>query len=55
MLGVCRACSLKTVAKELAKCKFSLVAVQEAGWEEFGNQLADDYVFFYGNGNVNHH
>jgi hypothetical protein len=47
--------SLKTVASELAKCKLDLVAVKEVRWGIGGSQPADDYIFFYGNGNVSHH
>jgi hypothetical protein len=50
-----RAGSLITVASELAKYKLDLVAVQECRWVEDGSQPADDYIFFDGNGNVNHH
>jgi exonuclease III len=50
-----RAGSLKAVASELAKYNLDLVAVQEARWDMGGSQPADDYTFFYGNGDANHH
>jgi hypothetical protein len=46
--------SLMTIAIELAKYNLDLVAVREARWVEGGSQSADDYTFFYGNGNINH-
>jgi hypothetical protein len=47
-----RAFSLKTVARELAKCKLDLVTVQ-VRWVEGGSQPAYDYKFLYGNGTAN--
>jgi hypothetical protein len=47
--------SLKTVASELAKYNVDLVAVHEVRSIEGGSQPADDYKFFYGNGNANYH
>jgi hypothetical protein len=55
MLGVYRTGSLKTVASELAKYNFTLMAAQEVRWVEDGSLPADDYMFLYRNGNVNHH
>jgi hypothetical protein len=39
---------------ELEKCKLDLVEVQDDSWEGEGYQIADNYIFFYGEGNVNH-
>jgi hypothetical protein len=51
-----RACLLKTIASELAKCNLKhLLAIQEVRWDEGSSQPADDFTFFYGNGNDNHH
>jgi hypothetical protein len=39
--------SLKTVARELGKCKLDLVGVQEIRWDKGGgNEGAEDYTFF---------
>jgi exonuclease III len=46
--------SLKAVARELGKYKLDLVGVQEVRWEESGTQRAEDYTFFYGQGNGDH-
>jgi exonuclease III len=46
--------SLKTVARELGKCKLDLVGVQEVRWENGGTERAEDYIFFYGHGNGDH-
>jgi hypothetical protein len=43
--------SLKTVARELGKCKLDLVVVQEVRWEKGGTERAVDCTFFYGQGN----
>jgi hypothetical protein len=46
--------SLKTVAKELEKYKLDLAGVQEVRWEKGGTEQAEDYTFFYGQGNGDH-
>jgi hypothetical protein len=46
--------SLKTVARELGKCKLDLVGVQEVRWEKGGTERVEDYAFFYGQGNGDH-
>jgi exonuclease III len=53
--GLYRAGSLKTAASERARYNLDLVAVQEVRWVEVGSQPAEDYTFFYVNGNANHH
>jgi exonuclease III len=45
---------LKTVVKKLGKCKLDLVGVQEVRWEKGGNEHAEFYTFFYGQGNRDH-
>jgi hypothetical protein len=50
-----RAGLLKAVASELAKNSLHLVAVKEVRLDKGGSQPADDYMFFYVNGNANHH
>jgi hypothetical protein len=46
--------SLKTVARELGKCKLDLVGVEQVGWEKGGTERAEDYTFLYGDGNGDH-
>jgi exonuclease III len=46
--------SLKTAARELGKCKLDLVGVQEVRWEKGSTKRAEDYTFFYGQGNGDH-
>jgi hypothetical protein len=41
------------VSKELSKYKLDLVVVQEVRWDKGGTELAGEYTFFYGKGNVN--
>jgi hypothetical protein len=36
-------------------CSLKTVTVQEVRWVEGGSHPADNYAFFYGNGNANHH
>jgi exonuclease III len=51
---LCNIGSLKTVARELGKYKLDLVGVQEVRWENGGTERAEDYTFFYGQGNGVH-
>jgi exonuclease III len=46
--------SLKTVSRELCRYKLDLVGVQEVRWEGSGTEPAEEYTFFYENGNENH-
>jgi len=55
VMSICKAGSLETVASKLTNCNLDLVGVQEVIWVEGGSQPADDYTFFCGNGNANHH
>jgi exonuclease III len=45
---------LKTVVRELGKCKLDLVGVEEVRWEKGGTEQAEDYTFFYAQGNGDH-
>jgi hypothetical protein len=50
-----RAGSLKTVARELGKCKLDLAGVQDDRWETGGGaETAGVYTFFYGKGTEDH-
>jgi exonuclease III len=46
--------SLKTVVRELGKCKLDLVGVQEVRWEKVGTERVEDYTFFCVQGNGDH-
>jgi hypothetical protein len=52
--SLCRAGSLTTVSRELARYKLDLVGVQEVRWEGGSTGPAREYTFFYGKGNENH-
>jgi hypothetical protein len=45
---------LKTVPRELGKCKLDLGGVKEVRWEKGGTERAEDYTFFYRQGNEDH-
>jgi exonuclease III len=54
MRSLYRSGSLMTVARELARYKLDLVAVQEVRWDKGGTVRAGDYTFFYGKRNESH-
>jgi hypothetical protein len=45
--SIYRPVSLKTVARELAKCKLNIVGVHEVRWEKSSAEQAEDYTLFY--------
>jgi hypothetical protein len=50
--GSLRSGTLKAVARELAKYKLDLVAIQEVGWDKGGTEPAGNYTFIRGHENV---
>jgi hypothetical protein len=46
--------ALKVVVRELGKYRLDLVGVQEVSWEKRSTDWAEDYKFFYGQGNGDH-
>jgi exonuclease III len=52
--SVYRIGSLRTVVRELGKCKLDLMGIQEVRWDKGGTEEAEDYTFFYGWGNGDH-
>jgi hypothetical protein len=53
--SLCKSSSLETVLWELVKYKLDLMGVHEVGWDRGGTEAAANSIFFYGNGNTNHH
>jgi hypothetical protein len=47
--------AIKSGMGELEKYKLDLVGVQDVRWAGEGYQTGDNYIFFYGKSNVNHH
>jgi hypothetical protein len=51
--SLCRAGTLMTASRELARYKSDLVGVQ-VRWEGGGTEPVGEYTFFYGKGNEKH-
>jgi hypothetical protein len=49
-----RSGALKTAVRELWKYKLDSVGVQDVRWEKSGTEWAEDYIFFYEQGNGDH-
>jgi hypothetical protein len=49
-----RICAIKSMMGKLEKYKLDLVGVQGVRWEGEGYQRPDNYILFYGEGNVDH-
>jgi hypothetical protein len=45
---------LKTIVREIGKCKLELVGIQEVRWEKGSTDQAEDYAFLFGEGNEGH-
>jgi hypothetical protein len=41
-------------SKSIRKVRLGLVGIQMVRWNKVGTEAANDYTFFYGNGNENH-
>jgi hypothetical protein len=46
---------VKTVASKLAKYNSDIFAAQVVNLNNDSTEPADNYIFFYGSGNANHH
>jgi hypothetical protein len=52
--SLCKIGPLTIVARELRKYKLDLVGIREVRWGKGGTERAEDYTFFYGQGNGDH-
>jgi hypothetical protein len=52
--SLCRARSLKMVARKLGKCKLGLVGVQKFRWKKGNTEQEEDYTLLYREGNEDH-